>query len=158
MCVNVEHDNTLTGNYTLENANLCFGTNVILPNYLLALVFSKGQENFYDYETFLKLGYYILNNTYPFKYHHAYGDKISIQSAIDEDSYLRGLLTYNELGVMRRCYDSHLDYYHYQTLNYQKDDYKYVYSHRIEELATEYMNEKVKYKDSIKCLRKVIVK
>lgn len=152
----VMHDDTLSGDYTLENAYHFFGTNVILPNYLLALVFSKGKEDFYDYDTFLKLDYYIINNVHPYKYDRAYGDKISIQNAIDNDTYLERTLIYNDLGVIR-YHDFNLDYYHYQRFKLESDEDEYIYAHKIEALATEYMTKKIEYKDKIKCLRKIII-
>ena len=155
-CNKIIHDDTLSGDYTLENANYYFGSNVILPNFLLALVFSKGNEEFYDYDTFLKLGYYIINNLHPYKWERAYGDEMSIQNAIDNDSYLKMALSYNDLGVTRN-HNFNLDYYHYQSRKLYECDHDYIYAHKIEELATYFMTKVIDHKDKIKCYRYVII-
>ena len=140
--------------YTESRASMTFGTNRVLPNHLLALVFSKGNEDFYDYDTFVRLGFFIVNN------YNCYIDynKESIKNAIKSDAYLRQFLIYDDLGVrIANCVDNRPDYYHYQHYKLSEDDVLFVQAHKVEELTSHFMEKLVMDKGSIPLLRKVII-
>lgn len=140
--------------HTESKASGGFGTNCIFPNHLLALVFSKGKEDFYDYDTFIKLTYFIVNNLRC--YCHTDTSKESIQNAIEKDVYLRRFLKYDDFGVsIKNNVDTRPNYFHYQLFKLSEDDIIYVQAHTIDNLASVFMEKVIDHKDKVVLIKKV---